>query len=74
MKAVFIALMLGSMGGFIYLLIYGFDSFYKCHILAAYIFWSFSGLLVVITVISFIFACKFGRAEDRKSEAVDGKF
>ena len=72
MKAVFIAVMLGSMAGWITLLIYGFNFYYENQCVAALIFWILSGLSVTLGVFAFNQASKLGRAEDRKSKDVNG--
>ena len=72
MKTVFIAVMLGSMAGWVTLLIYGFNFYYENRCVAALIFWILSGLLVILGVFAFNRASKLGRAEDRKSKIVNG--
>ena len=67
MKAVYIALMLGSMGGSIALLIHGFDR-YKICLTQGIIFWTLCLFVVVLGVYAFRKASEIGRREDEISK------
>lgn len=72
MKSVYIALILGCMGGFLTLLIKGVDEYKTSNTAMAIIYWVVTLAVVVLGIITFCLASRIGRKEDEIAKAEKG--